>query len=205
MLCKPNPSIAARQARGKSLRTELARGKQGDWQPPSDRADPVETLQAAETGHLPELLPIKYGRMAASPFGFFRGAAPVMARDLAGLPRTGLLVQLCGDTHIRNLGAFASAEGTIVFDINDFDETIRGPWEWDMKRLAASFVLAGRESGTTDRRCRDAVVVLMESYREALARFARTPFLELARHRVGRELEARPIYALLKKAERSTL
>jgi uncharacterized protein (DUF2252 family) len=149
-------------------------------------------------------LPIKYGRMAASPFGFFRGAAPVMARDLAALPRTGLLVQLCGDAHIRNLGAFASAEGNIVFDINDFDETIRGPWEWDMKRLATSFVLAGRESGTTDRRCSDAVAVLVDSYRSALSRFARTPFLELARHRVGRELEARPIDALLKKAERST-
>src|SRR5258708_30838362 len=141
--------------------------------------------------------------MAGSAFGFFRGAAPVMARDLAGLPRTGLLVQLCGDAHILNLGAFASAEGTIVFDINDFDETIRGPWEGDMKRLAASFVLAGRESGTTDRRCRDAVVVVMESYREGLARFALTPFLELIRHRVRRETKARPIDAVLRKAERS--
>src|SRR5258708_37079239 len=179
MLCKPNPSIAARQARGKSLRTELARGKRGDWQPQSDPADPVETLRAAETGHLPELLPIKYGRMAASPFGFFRGAAPVMARDLAGLPRTGLLVQLCGDAHILNLGAFASAEGTIVFDINDFDETIRGPWEWDMERLAASFVLAGRESGTTDRRCRGAGGVVVGADPEAPGRFALTPLFEL--------------------------
>jgi len=204
MLCEPNPSIAARLARGKTLRKNLSRAKQGDWQPSSDRPNPIDTLQAADRGRVAELLPIKYGRMAVSPFGFFRGAAPVMARDLAALPRTGLLVQLCGDAHIRNLGAFASAEGNIVFDINDFDETIRGPWEWDMKRLATSFVLAGRESGTTDRRCRDAVTVLVESYRIALSRFARTPFLELARHRVGRELEARPIDALLQKAERST-
>jgi uncharacterized protein (DUF2252 family) len=204
MLCELNPSIAARLARGKALRTDLPRAKQGDWQPPSDRTDPNETLQAADRGRVAELLPIKYGRMAASPFGFFRGAAPVMARDLAELPRTGLLVQLCGDAHIRNLGAFASADGNIVFDINDFDETIRGPWEWDMKRLATSFVLAGREAGTTDRGCRDAVAVLVESYRSALSRFAFTPFLELARHRVGRELEATPIYTVLKKAERST-
>jgi uncharacterized protein (DUF2252 family) len=204
MLCEPNPSINARMARGKSLRTDLPRARQGDWQPSSDRPDPIDSLRAAERGRVAELLPIKYGRMAVSPFGFFRGAAPVMARDLAVLPRTGLLVQLCGDAHLRNLGAFASAEGNIVFDINDFDETIRGPWEWDMKRLATSFVLAGRESGTTDRGCRDAVAVLVESYRSALSRFALTPFLELARHRVGRELEARPIDALLQKAERST-
>ncbi len=201
---KPNAPISARLARGKSLRADLPRAKQDYWQPSSDRPDPIATLQAADRGRVAALLPIKYGRMAVSPFGFFRGAAPVMARDLAALPRTGLLVQLCGDAHIRNLGAFASAQGNIVFDINDFDETIRGPWEWDMKRLATSFVLAGRESGTADRRCRDAVVVLVESYRSALSRFARTPFLELARHRVGRELEARPIDALLKKAERST-
>ena len=204
LLCKPNPAITARTARGKSLRTELPRSKQGEWQLPSDRPDSVETVLAADRGRVAELLPIKYGRMAASPFGFFRGAAPVMARDLASLPRTGLLVQLCGDAHIRNLGAFASAEGNIVFDINDFDETIRGPWEWDMKRLATSFILAGRESGTPDRRSRNAVLVLMESYRSALARFAHTPFLDLARHRIARELTPSPINAILNKAERST-
>jgi uncharacterized protein (DUF2252 family) len=204
MLCEMNPSIEARLARGKSLRAEFPRSKQGDWQPPSDRPDPIETLQAADHGRVEGLLPIKYGRMAASPFGFFRGAAPLMARDLSTLPRTGLLVQLCGDAHIRNLGAFASAEGNIVFDINDFDETIRGPWEWDVKRLATSFVLAGRESGMTDKKCCDSVAVLVESYRTGLARFARTPFMDLSRHRVGRELEATPVDAILRKAERST-
>jgi uncharacterized protein (DUF2252 family) len=204
MLCEMNPSIEARLARGKGLRAEFPRSKQGDWQAPSDRPEPLETLQAADQGRVAGLLPIKYGRMAASPFGFFRGAAPMMARDLSKLPRTGLLVQLCGDAHIRNLGAFASAEGNIVFDINDFDETIRGPWEWDMKRLATSFVLTGRESGMTDRRCCDAVAVLVESYRSGLSRFALTPFMELARHRVGREVEARPVDAILRKAERST-
>jgi uncharacterized protein (DUF2252 family) len=199
-----NPSIEARLAHGKSLRAGLPRSKQGEWQSPSDRPHPVETLLDANRGRLEELLPIKYGRMAVSPFGFFRGAAPLMARDFATLPRTGLFVQLCGDAHIRNLGAFASAEGSIVFDINDFDETMRGPWEWDMKRLATSFVLAGRESGLTDRRCCDAVAVLLESYRTGLARFALTPFLELARHRVGRDFEAGPVSAILRKAERST-
>ncbi len=172
MLSEPNPSITARMSRGKSLRKELPRSKQGDWQPPSDRPDPVETVMTANMGRVAELLPIKYGRMAASPFGYFRGAAALMARDLASMPRTSLLVQLCGDAHIQNLGAFASAEGNIVFDINDFDETIHGPWEWDLKRLATSFILAGRESGKPDRRSRDAVLVLMESYRNALARFA---------------------------------
>src|ERR1700745_2537257 len=103
MLCEPNPSITARMARGKSLRKELPRAQQGRWQPSSDRPDPIATLQAADHGRVAALLPIKYGRMAVSPFGFFRGAAPVMARDLAPLPRTGLLVQLCGDAHIRNL------------------------------------------------------------------------------------------------------
>jgi uncharacterized protein (DUF2252 family) len=191
-------------ARGKSLRTELPRTQQGDWEPPAGRPNPIDTLKHSERGRVVRLLPIKHERMAASPFGFFRGAAPIMAQDLAALPRTGLLVQLCGDAHILNLGAFASAVGTIVFDINDFDETIRGPWEWDMKRLATSFVLAGRESGTTDRRCREAVTVLIESYRNALQRFAFTPFLDLARHRVGRELEAGPIGTVLNKAERSS-
>src|SRR5258708_14528066 len=132
--------------------------------------------------------------MAGSAFGFFRGAAPVMARDLAGLPRTGLLVQLCGDAHILNLGAFASAEGTIVFDINDFDETIRGPWEWDMKRLAASFVLAGRESGTTDRRCLGAGVVLVCACLEALARLARSPVLPVMPHPARLEDQVTALY-----------
>ena len=196
MLCEMNPSIEARLVRGKSLRAVLPRSKQGDWQPPSDRPHPVEMLLDANRGRVEELLPIKYGRMAVSPFAFFRGAAPLMARDLATLPRTGLLVQLCGDAHVRNLGAFASAEGNIVFDINDFDETMCGPWEWDMKRLATSFVLAGRESGMTDRRCCDAVAALLESYRSGLARFALTSFLELARHHVGRRIEVGPVSAI---------
>ena len=109
--------------------------------------------------------------MSLSPFAFYRGAAPVMAADLATLPRTGYHVQICGDAHVRNLGAYASPDGRIVFDINDFDESFRAPWEWDLKRLATSFVLAGREAGTSDRVCRDAVMLLVRSYRRSMGRF----------------------------------
>ncbi len=127
-------SLEERRARGRALRKRVPRQTQGAWQPDPGRADPVETIERAEQGRLTALLPIKHGRMAASPFGFFRGAAPIMAADLATLPVTGLAVQICGDAHVRNLGAFAAPDGHLVFDIDDFDETTRGPWEWDLKR-----------------------------------------------------------------------
>jgi len=111
------------------------------------RGDPVDAIVAANADRVRELVPLKMGRMAASPFAFFRGAAPLMAADLATLPKTGLRVQICGDAHVRNLGAYAAPEGYLVFDINDFDETLLGPWEWDLKRLATSLVLAAREAG----------------------------------------------------------
>src|SRR5262245_36762198 len=184
------------------LRKHLARTELGRWKPAPERADPVETVLRAEHGRLPGLLPIKHGRMAVSPFGFFRGAVPVMAADLARLPVTGLAVQICGDAHVRNLGAFAAPDGHLVFDINDFDETIRAPWEWDMKRLATSFVLAGRESGMRDRACLDAVTALAASYVAGLRRFADMPVLELLRWQISRHTERGPVHEALHKAER---
>jgi uncharacterized protein (DUF2252 family) len=142
--------------------------------------------------------------MAASPFGFFRGAASVMAYDLAPWPTTGLLVQLCGDAHVRNLGAFAAPDGHLVFDLNDFDETIRGPWEWDLKRLATSLVLAGREAGARDRDCEDAVLALVSSYREAMQRFSEMTALELVKYEVRRHSQVALVRAVLAKAERTT-
>src|SRR5215472_9317946 len=160
--------LADREAYGRSRRHSLTRIAQGKWKAPSHRPDPIETLIHSHRGRVEELLPIKWGRMVASPFGFFRGAAPVMAHDLSTLPTSGIHVQMCGDAHVRNLGAFAAPDGHLVFDINDFDESMHGPWEWDLKRLATSFVLAGREAGERDRACGEAVELLARSYRRSL-------------------------------------
>src|SRR5215470_5657564 len=151
---RPHSPLEERHAHGRMLRKHIGRALLGRWKPARERADPVETILRAE-----------HGRMAVSPFGFFRGAVAIMAADLATLPTTGLGVQICGDAHVRNLGAFAAPDGHLVFDVDDFDETARGPWEWDLKRLATSFVLAGRESGMRDRACVDAVGDLGRWYR----------------------------------------
>ena len=176
--------FAERIAHGQKLRDIVRRVDQSAWTLPKRRRSVVDTLRASEEGRVESLLPIKYGRMSVSPFAFFRGSAAIMAGDLATLPRTGYHVQICGDAHVRNLGAYASPDGRIVFDINDFDETWRAPWEWDLKRLAASFVLAGREAKCSDRSCRDAAMTLVRSYRRALAYFAPLPAVELARYQV---------------------
>ena len=130
---------------GRAARAETPRSVHGDWQPAADRQDPVEVLVDQAVTRVPELVPIRYGRMLASPFAFFRGAAAVMAADLAATPTTGLTVQLCGDAHIANFGGFAAPDRRMVFDLNDFDETLPGPWEWDVKRMAASVEIAGRD------------------------------------------------------------
>jgi uncharacterized protein (DUF2252 family) len=142
--------------------------------------------------------------MLQTPFAYFRGAAPVMAADLAMTPNTGIMSQLCGDAHVRNLGAFAAPDGRLVFDINDFDETIRGPFEWDLKRMAASLVLAGRTAGHKDGASRKAVVACIERYSELMRTFAKMPFLEVGRFQVHRMGMARPVHAALIKAERAT-
>jgi uncharacterized protein (DUF2252 family) len=197
-------TVAERTALGKSRRKFVRRIDQASWDAPSDRPDPVALIRKANVGRLPALLPIKFRRMAFSPFGFFRGAAPVMAHDLAGLPTTGLTSQICGDAHVRNLGAYAAPDGHLVFDINDFDETLPGPWEWDLKRLATSFVLAGREAGDSDDRCVEAVRKLVQTYRERIEAFSQMSPLELARYEVTRDIARGPVEDVLSKAERAT-
>lgn len=174
-------------AAGKRLRDTVPRASQGTWKRPKNRPDPIELLQASDTGRLPELLPIRYGRMLQTPFTFFRGSANVMAADLASTPTTGVRVQACGDCHLLNFGGFATPERNIVFDINDFDETLPAPWEWDVKRLAASFVLAARSNGLSDAAGRDAAVACARSYRERLREVAEMSPLEAWYAKIGLE------------------
>jgi uncharacterized protein (DUF2252 family) len=189
---------------GQSRRDKVSRVSQGDWTPKRRDFDVVDLLRKAQRGRVPKLLPIKFARMAASPFGFYRGAVPVMAADLAKLPHTGIHSQICGDAHVRNLGAYAGPDGRLIFDINDFDETIRGPWEWDVKRMAVSLMLAGREANNTEKQCRAAVLDFARSYRESMRMFCEMTVLELARYQVFRHLNISPVLAVLRKAERST-
>jgi uncharacterized protein (DUF2252 family) len=156
--------VAERVAAGKALRERVPRGSHGEWAPAADRPDPIAQLEEQCADRLPDLVPIRYGRMATSPFAFLRGSATVMANDLANTPRTGIEVQACGDAHLANFGVFATPERNIVFDINDFDETLPGPWEWDVKRLAASFVVAGRDRGFDEATNRTAVLAMVWVY-----------------------------------------
>ena len=166
------PSPDDRTAAGKALRERIPRASHGAWKKAEGRPDPIGILQAADADRLPELVPIRYGRMLESPFAFYRGSAGVMAADLAVTPTTGLRVQACGDCHLANFGGFATPERNILFDINDFDETLPAPWEWDVKRLAASFVLAARSLGLSDGKGRDAAETCVGSYRKRLGMFA---------------------------------
>ncbi len=159
-------------AAGKAARTMVPRTSHAGWAPPHDRPDPVALLHSQDAARVPELVPIRWGRMSVSPFTFYRGAALLMASDLAATPNSGLTVQACGDAHLLNFGVFASPERTLVFDVNDFDETLPGPWEWDLKRLVASVVIAGRNRGFTAAQTRDAALAGARSYREWMARFA---------------------------------
>jgi uncharacterized protein (DUF2252 family) len=165
-------SAAQRAARGKAARQSVPRRSHAAFEPRPGRPDPVSLLQRQAAGRLPELLPIRYGRMLASPFAYFRGAALPMASDLAGTPATGLIVQACGDAHLSNFGIFASPERRLVFDINDFDETLPAPWEWDIKRLAASIEVAGRANGFSRGQRRAAAIAAVGQYRRAMRRLA---------------------------------
>jgi uncharacterized protein (DUF2252 family) len=166
-------SPADRAAAGKALRDNVPRELHGGWKEAKGRANPVDLLHKSDAGRLKELVPIRYGRMLQSPFAFYRGSAGVMAADLARTPSTGLKVQACGDCHLMNFGGFATPERNIIFDINDFDETSPGPWEWDVKRLAASIVLAGRSIGLSDSKARDCAVSSARSYREHMHEFSK--------------------------------
>ena len=163
---------------GRALRLTVPRSAHAVWEAAPDR-DPMATLRAVFAKLIPELVPVRIERMSASPFTFFRGSAAVMAADLAGLPRTGILTQISGDAHIANFGGYASPERRLVFDLNDFDETVRGPWEWDVKRLAVSIVLAGRERGLRERSCILAVRTAMETYRDRMAEYAARPSIDV--------------------------
>ncbi len=165
-------TIAERRARGRAARSEVPRSAHGAWEPAPIRRDPVALLEEQARTRLPELVPIRYGRMLVSPLTFFRGAAYIMAADLADGARTGLHTQLCGDAHLSNFGFFAAPDRRLVFSINDFDETLPGPFEWDVKRLTASFAVAGRELGFDEDTRSSVVHTVARAYREAMARFA---------------------------------
>ena len=175
----PHFTPAERAARGKAARGELPRSAHADWEPAPRRQDPVDLLEEQARTRLPELGPIRYERMLVSPFAFFRGAAFPMAADLADGPRTGLHVQLCGDAHLSNFGIFAAPDRRLVFSINDFDETLPGPFEWDLKRLAASIAVVGRERGLDELVCRSVVRAAVREYREAIAQFAEMRNIEV--------------------------
>jgi len=195
---------ADRQALGLSARKQLARSEHGKFSLASCKHDPLALLRASMAGRVPSLIPLKYERMAASPFGFFRGAVPIMAADLSCHPNTGIITQLCGDAHVLNLGAFAALDGRLVFDINDFDETIRGPFEYDVKRLATSLILAGRAAGLKRVARHDAVRHFTQQYRTMMQTFAAMPVVELARYQIHRLGSIDPIPAILSQAGHST-
>jgi uncharacterized protein (DUF2252 family) len=175
----PHLSVAERVARGRAARAEVPRSSHGVFEPSANRADPVELLERESASRVPELVPIRYGRMLVSPFTFYRGAAAIMAGDLAATPRSGLHVQCCGDAHLSNFGVFASPERRLVFDLNDFDETLAGPWEWDVKRLAASMMVGARDNGFAVKDQDQIVLDTVEGYRTAMAQFAAMTNLEV--------------------------
>ena len=165
-------TVAERRGAGKAARAAAPRGSHAQWKPTPGRADPVSILRAQDATRLPKYVPIRYGRMSVSPFAFYRGAAAVMAADLAATPVCGLRTQLCGDAHLSNFGTYASPERTLLFGITDFDETLPGPFEWDLKRLAASVVVAGRDQGFTRAQCREAALTALRIYRERISEYA---------------------------------
>jgi uncharacterized protein (DUF2252 family) len=173
----PHLTVDERVARGKAARREVPRGSHAGFASAAFRPDPVALLEQQAASRVPELVPIRYGRMLVSPFTFYRGAALLMASDLAGTARSGITTQVCGDAHLMNFGAFASPERRLVFGLNDFDETLPGPWEWDVKRLAASFVIAGRDNGFTAKERAKVLMTTVGAYREAMREFAELPNL----------------------------
>ena len=168
-----------RYAAGKALRHRVPRERHGGWTPSRNRRDPVQLVIESSRGRIPELIPIRYGRMMVSPFTFYRGTANIMAADLAHTPVSGLHAQLCGDAHLLNFGGFATPERNLILDINDFDETLPGPWEWDLKRLATSFVFAARSNGFSAADQREAALTCVRSYREHMAEYANMSVLEI--------------------------
>ncbi len=180
-------SRAEGMAMGKALREQVPRSRHEEWQPTPNRPDPVALLEESNQGRLPELIPIRYGRMLKSPFAFLRGAANIMAADLSQTPKTGIKVQACGDCHLSNFGGYGTPERNLVFDINDFDETLPAPWEWDVKRLATSIVVAGRYLKFSDKINRAAAIAAVQSYREHMHEYAQMTALEVWYDHIGVE------------------
>jgi uncharacterized protein (DUF2252 family) len=193
------------------MRNDVPRGAHAGWSPERSRPDVVKLLEASNRGRLRALVPIRHGRMLASPFAFLRGAAAIMAFDLAGTPRTGIRPQICGDAHLGNFGGFATPERNLIFDLNDFDETLRGPWEWDLKRLATSVIVCGRVNGVTEDGCRDAALAAARCYRERMRGYAGMRYLDVWYERIDghRALEQcapnlEPLEQALVKGKRRT-
>jgi uncharacterized protein (DUF2252 family) len=201
----PPPSPRTRYAAGKRLRERLPRDAHAAWSvKKSDERNRLAPLSAVERGRLVALLPEKHKRMRQSAFAFFRGSAAVMAADLAIQRRTNLIVQMCGDAHVRNLGAYEALDGALVFDLNDFDETLRGPWEWDVKRLATSLILAGEESGQSASTCEKSVRRFVQAYRTYLMAFATMRFATLGRYLITRRRDDPLLEAIFREAQRVT-
>jgi uncharacterized protein (DUF2252 family) len=198
------PEAKQRFAMGQERRKQIKRADHAAWNVKDRRESPLALLDAATRGRVPTLVALKKQLMSASPFGYFRGAVPVMAYDLSLTANTGICNQLCGDAHVRNLGAFAAPDGRLVFDINDFDETIVAPFEWDVKRMATSLVLAGRAAGGRNVTCREAAAIFLGQYRSMMGMFARMPVLEVARYQVHRLRNVLPVQGILRLAERAT-
>jgi uncharacterized protein (DUF2252 family) len=203
-LPEPTASVADRRAKGKALRDKVHRSDHAACALPADRPDTLALFRDEIAHRRAELLPLRWGRMAASPFACFRGTAGVMAFDLGRHPVAGLDVQLTGDAHLLNLGAYAAPDGHLVFDLNDFDHACHGPFEWDLKRLATSFVLAGREAAQHESGCRDAATVMVASYRTSLERFADMHVLDLARYEITPGSSQRGLSPVFDKAARDT-
>ncbi len=206
---QPKPSSGPKtlqqlRALGAGKRAACPRVSLAQWKPGLRKRHPEELLAESVQGRLPDLITLKNQRMAASPFGFFRGAVPVMAYDLSLVPNTGTLTQLCGDAHVQNLGSFAGPDGRLIFDINDFDETIRGPFDWDVRRMATSLALAGTAAKLKHTDATQAAELFVHSYTGMMARFARMPILEVARYQVRRLGNVAPITKILYKAQRAT-
>jgi uncharacterized protein (DUF2252 family) len=199
-----NVTPEERRQQGQARRKQLARQKHSEFSAKDRLTPPLVLLERSAHGRVPALVKLKYERMMLSPFGYFRGAVPVMAADLAAHPNTGLTVQLCGDAHVRNLGAYAAEDGRLIFDINDFDETFRGPFEWDLKRMAASLVVAGREAGNKDSVNQRAVLTCISSYCQRMQAYAPMPFLALVRDQIVRIKAIEPVHIALQKAVRAT-
>ncbi len=175
----PHPSVDERIRRGKLARANTPRQDLARWEPPQDRTDPIDLLKGQETSRVQELVPVRHARMATSAFAFYRGSAIVMASDLSRMPRTGLAAQLCGDAHLANFGMFAAPDRSVVFDVNDFDETNPGPFEWDVKRLTTSVVLAARDSNLSDKVAASCAEATAAEYRNAIIEFAERPEIEI--------------------------